>query len=155
MATWSTGYFIPYFSSQAIDFLVQAENISDKEFTALNYKWELFLIDKNESHRITFGEGILRGGLYKEFLGIHKTDKENKIMVDKPRIPCEFVSSGEYTLIMQFSHGGQAITNWLPMIKFDVIKSGELAVQLMLAGIGILGLLIGAGLAALFGCLIK
>jgi len=136
MATWSTSYFMPYFSSQEIDFFLQVEKRDiTKPTVALKYIWKLFFINGSEKQFIANSDNnwnILRG-----------TSKNKNIVEGEFRIPVEYISTGEYILEIQLYSGEKEITPLIPMAKFNVINSGELIIQLWIAGVGILGIIIG------------
>jgi len=137
MATWTTPYYLlSYFSSQVIDFILQAEDTSDKPLAMLNYKWRLMRKCETEDIFKATGEGILRGSF-----------EENRTLESELRIPVEHVSSGEYVLEVVIYHDKQIIADWLPMAVFNVANSAEWQIQLMIVGasilFGILGIFIG------------
>jgi hypothetical protein len=143
-ATWTTSYILPYLSSMPIDFVLQAQDTSDKPVAMLDYKWQLFRESETKNIFKVAGDGILRGSF-----------KEDRILKSDIRIPAEEVSTGGYILMVQFSYRKEIVINSLTMVKYDVINSGQTVANLILAGVALVGTIFGVLITLALELLLK
>jgi hypothetical protein len=129
----SSYYWLPYFNGQDIDLILQAKAKSNKLLVALHYKWKWYFVNNIKRTFITNGDGELTGS------------SEDRILNNGFIIPFEYVTTpGQYLLEIQISERDEIILDWRTMATFDISQWNKVVFGLLFAGIGILGVILGA-----------